>query len=134
MIIPRIDIERLLGSKNVDEFKDYWTVEYLPFEEARDYVRKLKLKSYSDWIEYCKSGKKPRDIPSVPSYAYKNKGWINTNDWLGTRRWLPFITARGFVRKLRLKKYKDWYIYCRSGKKPQDIPTKMKVGLVCMTG
>ena len=41
------------------------------FESARDFVRKLKLKSKEEWIEYCKSGKKPDDIPSDPWDVYK---------------------------------------------------------------
>jgi len=46
-VITRKDIEQVLQTKNVDEFKDYWTAEYLSFEEARDFVRKL---SWYDWL------------------------------------------------------------------------------------
>jgi hypothetical protein len=54
------------------------------FEEARDYMRSLGLKKSSEWIAFCKSGKKPKDIPYQPFIVYKGKGWIDYADWLGT--------------------------------------------------
>ena len=100
------------------------------FESARDFVRKLGIKSKSEWEEYCKSGNKPDDIPSDPSVIYKNKGWIGYGDWLGTgrvatqdREYLPFADAKKFVRTLELKNLEDWKNYCKSGNKPEDIPS-----------
>jgi post-segregation antitoxin CcdA/integrase-like protein len=57
---------------------------FLPFEEARVFVHQLGLNSVEDWVEYCKSGNKPHDISSNPNTIYKDKGWINWGDWLGT--------------------------------------------------
>ena len=58
-----------------------------PFEEARVFARSLKLRSESEWRQYCKFGKygipKPDDIPSNPNIIYKNDGWISIPDWLG---------------------------------------------------
>ena len=41
------------------------------FESAREFARKLNLKGQREWFEYCKSGKKPVDIPSQPWKVYK---------------------------------------------------------------
>jgi len=30
--------------------------------------------------------------------------------------------AKGFVHNLNLKTYGEWFSYCQSGKKPDDIP------------
>ena len=100
-----------------------------PFEEARAFVRSLGLESRADWNTYCRSGKKPNDIPATPEIVYANTGWAGVSDWLGNggRRpgdWRPFNKARAFVRSLGLKSGADWKIYCRSGKKPDDIPIK----------
>ncbi|NMJ87626.1 MAG: hypothetical protein EX285_07300 [Thaumarchaeota archaeon] len=61
-----------------------------PFEEARVFARSLKLRSESEWRQYCKFGKygipKPDDIPSNPNIIYKNDGWKVPGgwvDWLG---------------------------------------------------
>jgi len=104
--------------------------EFLPFDEARSYVRKLKLKNLNDWQNFCNSGKRPDFIPSIPSRTYKNKGWKNLGDFLGTgyvaardREYRSINDARSFVRKLGLKNVvKDWNRYCNSGKLPKDIP------------
>ena len=44
---------------------------YLPFEEARNYVRKLCLKNFKEWSTYCKSGKKPENILMAANDIYK---------------------------------------------------------------
>jgi hypothetical protein len=45
----------------------------------------LGLKNQKDWFEYCRSGKKPKNIPSNPQRTYKNRGWTSWSDWLGTK-------------------------------------------------
>ena len=104
-----------LGTGNVK------TSEYLSFEEAREFVRSLGLKEYPDWIEYIKSGNKPKNIPSAPNPSYKNKGFISMRHWLGNE-WRNFEEAREFVISLNLKGQKEWKEYCESGNKPPDIP------------
>ena len=102
---------------------------FRPFPAARDYVRKIGLKSQTQWREYCKSGNKPKDIPSYPEAAYKDN-WVSYGDWLGTgfvanqnRVYRKFDEARNFVRILELRSYDEWRSYCKSGKKPADIPS-----------
>jgi integrase-like protein len=101
---------------------------YRSFKTARAFARRLGLKSEAEWLDYCKSGKKPADIPVTPYRTYANAGWVGMGDWLGTGRlrgrgWRPFKKARSFVRRLGLKSGPQWYGYCKSGKKPNDIPS-----------
>lgn len=56
---------------------------YLPYIEARDFVRSLGLKNTREWVKYCKKDK-PLNIPSNPDKIYKNDGWISSMDWLNT--------------------------------------------------
>jgi hypothetical protein len=97
-----------------------------PFKKARAFVRRLGLKSGTAWRQYCRSGKKPTDIPAHPSDVYAKRGWAGMNDWLGTGKVAPGqhrpFTTRAFVRRLGLKSGTAWREYCRSGKKPTDIP------------
>lgn len=86
-------------------------MDFLPFEEARDIIRKLKLKNMEEWYQYCKSGKLPDDIPQNPRKTYKNKGWDSKKGygyWLGTnfiahqkKKFRSFGDARGFLHILR---------------------------------
>jgi hypothetical protein len=103
--------------------------QFRSFKKARAFARSLGLKTQIQWQEYCKSGKKPADIPSGPSTTYAETGWTSLGDWLGTgtiaaqlRQYRSFNKARSFVRDLQLKSAAQWYDYCRSGKKPADIP------------
>ena len=110
---------------------------YLPYLEARSYVRKLGLKNRSEWGEYCKNllkGKvKPESIPSYPERTYAESGWNGMGDWLGTgnvanfnKKFRPFADAKRFVKKLGLRSGKDWGRYCKGLTKlsplPKDIP------------
>jgi superfamily II DNA/RNA helicase len=104
--------------------------EYRPFEEAKDFVHKLKLKNQKEWNDYCKSGQKPEDIPANPNQTYKQNGWKTMGDWIGSgnvasylREYKSFEDARDFVHKLKLKSTEEWWSYCKSGHKPEDIPT-----------
>ena len=56
------------------------------FEEARKFVHSLKLKSGREWKDYCKTGNKPQDIPTDVEIKFRNEGWLNMGDWLGTGR------------------------------------------------
>jgi len=103
------------------------TKQFRDFESAREFARSLNLKSQKDWFKYCKSGNKPDDIPRNANTIYKNyfKGY---GDWLGTgtvhtKQWRSFTDAREFARALNLKGNQEWREYCKSGNKPDDIPT-----------
>ena len=85
-------------------------------------------------MEYSKSDERPSDIPTNPNNAYKNDGWKSLGDFLGTGRTrvsasnqASFEKARKFARSLKLPNRKAWNAYCKSGKKPEDIPADPKI-------
>lgn len=99
---------------------------YLPFIEARTIVHKLDIKGIKEWVEYCKSGLRPLDIPFHPNNIYRDKGWYDFADWLGnpnSRTHRPFIEARAFIHTLKLRNFLEWRKYCNGGNKPSDIPS-----------
>ena len=112
---------------------------YIGFKKARIFVRKLGIKSQSQWRDYAAGrlttlGTLPDNIPACPWDIYKDDGWIGLGDWLGTNaiatrlhKYLPFERARSFVRKLKLKSDKEWKLYMagklpEKGRPPTDIP------------
>ena len=118
------DMGDWLGTDNVASTKRH----YRPFAEARAFVHALKFKNRDDWKIYCKSGKRPPDIPSNPNTVYRSE-YKDMGDWLGTgtiasakRHYRPFAEARAFVHALKFKSSKEWRVYCKSGNKPDDIP------------
>jgi superfamily II DNA or RNA helicase len=118
--------------------------QYRPFLQARSFVQNLGLKSQAEWVRYCRNdfpekGLKPEDIPYDPATVYKDDGWIDLGDWLGTRtiatrnlKYRTFEDARAFAVSLNLKTQTDWKDYCQGklpqkGLKPKDIPTNPNV-------
>ena len=105
---------------------------YTIFFEAREFVRCLRLKNKSHWVEYINQEnpihlKFNLFIPEKPNLEYQNKGWKDWNDWLGKNiEFRDFSSTRKFVRSLKLNSITDWRVYCKGkpekfGKKPKNI-------------
>ena len=121
------------GWKNLGDWLGTGTVatferEYRQFQQARKFVHTLKIKNRREWIVYVKSGKLPTDIRGNPRIYSNFTTW---GDWLGTgmvqtgnRKYRSFDKTKKFVWSLKLKNIEEWYAYCKSGKKPEDIPVR----------
>ena len=103
--------------------------QFRPYSDAKKFVASLNLESYKEWTEYRKSGNKPENIPASPVSSYK-KEWTSWMDFLGTdtpssrnRKYITFEEAKKFVQTLNLESGKEWIAYCKSGNKPNDIPS-----------
>ena len=95
--------------------------EFVPFSKARKYARSLQLKSQREWFEHCENNKLPFPIRIFVDVAYKNKGWISWDDFLGSgtisglkksQNWPPWKDAKKEYQKLAkkhgLKGMSDW--------------------------
>jgi hypothetical protein len=125
---------KLLGTQTTflerRRINQYLNMEFLPFSKVREFVQTLNLKSHKEWVEYCKSVKKPPAVPYNPDREYKDKGWISWGDWLGTtnvapknRKYLPFKQAREIVRSLSIKNQGEFRAYSKSITRRLDIPS-----------
>jgi len=113
-----------LGTKNIAPSDR----QFRSFKDARKFVQKLKLKNREDWKEFVKSNEFPLDIPKDPTKSYK-KEWVSWGDFLGTgsvqnqqKKFWSFEKAKKYVHQLGLKNTQDWRRYCKSTKKPEQIP------------
>lgn len=100
------------------------------FEEAKTLVQSLHLNSKKKWDEYCREGRIPIDIPSSAHRVYKDKGWESWGNFLGSgtlysnkKTFREYEKAKKFVNTLNLKNRQEWRDYCKSGKRPDDIPS-----------
>jgi len=101
-----------------------------PFEEARQYARKLGLQSRCEWMKFIdgrysgSSGRKPTDIPDNPVEAYKFewKGWEN---WLSVGN-KESKTPQKPVRRRKLKRKKSKIIekVCKATELEDSLPEK----------
>ncbi len=134
-----IDADEFVKAIELQAWSRLAKLSWRPFEEAREFVRGLGLKSRTEWTAFihgklCEKGNLPNDIPASPVYIYKNDGWQGVGDWLGTGTTAPrlrvyrsFEEAREFAKSLGLKSLKEWNNFCRGelpekGKLPEDIP------------
>lgn len=87
--------DEIYRDKGWVSYADWLKSQYTPvlvntmdFKEAREYVRKLGLKSIQEWDKFRNGEDKtrepcPQNIPVWPPHAYRDSGWTNWSDWLG---------------------------------------------------
>ncbi len=109
-----------------------------PFEEAREFVKKLGLKTMNDWSDYSTGrlkdilGEIPNDIPKDPNLRYRRDldPW-NWDYWLGIsdikERWLNYEDALELVKnkmnELNLSGQVDFVKFRKSKNYPNNVPT-----------
>jgi hypothetical protein len=104
------------------------------FEDAREFVKSLKIKTEPEWQKWCKNHERPKDVPFSPEKTYK-KQWTTMGDWFGTgiisssilsKNYLPLVEARKksreLAKKYNLKTFEDWKKAKKEGKIPDNIP------------
>ena len=103
--------------------------QYLPFKQARKYARNLKLKTIRDWKKIGFANLPP-DIPASPDNIYKNSGWTNWVDWLGTInkanpkiKYWPYKKARNFIIEKKFKNFQAFKDFKKTSQCPKEIPT-----------
>lgn len=70
-------------------------IKYKSYDESKKYAHSLGLKTRSEWLIHCKSGKKPNDIPVRPDMFYQKTGkWISWKDYLG----VSLVTKHEFFK------------------------------------
>lgn len=105
---------------------------YLPWNEAREFMRGEMIPSRGKFFEWYERNK-PKTIPRFPYRVYQ-KEWISWNDFLGTNNkfnekvgtnWKPLLEASVFVHSLKLKTQNEWMDYCKvEGQLPPEIPAR----------
>jgi superfamily II DNA or RNA helicase len=124
-----LDEKDLTAQLQIKIWENLSKFQWMPFEEAREFVWGLKLNYQKDWNLYCSSGRKPGNLPSNPDKAYKENGWLSMQDWLGTEigfngyAYLPYDEAKQFIKALNISSQSDWSIYLKSGERPKNIPS-----------
>ena len=115
-----------LGSSN------HKTKVFLPFQEAQDVARSLRLSSASEWRAWSKSGVRPANVPACPDCVYKDHGWQGWGHWLGSNNtvggqqathFLPFVEALVVARSLRLPGRREWNVWSKEGLRPANVPS-----------
>jgi hypothetical protein len=126
--------------KGWSDFLDFTSITWMPFDKAREFVRRLRLKNQSEYRKWVvgrlrRHGlpARPKNIPANPDQIYSDQ-WDGLNDFIGTakprnigRIWRPFKEARIYVRSLQLTsylEYREWTqgLLKNQPKFPEDLP------------
>jgi superfamily II DNA or RNA helicase len=112
-----------LGTGRIaDQLKDF-----VNFNELRKIVRQLKFKNSAEYVKNYKKIRHHKQIPYAPNVTYKNKGWINWANFLGTNKlqnidYWSFEKSKKYIKKFNLRNQSDWYKFCKNSK-PINIPS-----------
>lgn len=129
--IPKIpnSVYKNDGWISMYDWLGYEKNEYLSYKDAKKYLQKFNLKSWSQFKKFAASSSRPSNIPGHPHIIYKDKGWVSISDLLGyeskstTRVFREFKDAKEFLHKLKLKNQIEWQKFAKSNLKPNDIPS-----------
>ena len=98
------------------------------YEECKNFVRSLGIKTENQWRDWCTNNQRPVDIPYSFERSYHEE-WTTMGDFLGTgfvadknKVWMSFEKARTIVQKLGLKNMDEYKKERNLGKIPKDIP------------
>jgi len=108
-------------------------LEYMPFEEARQFMREQCIPSRSKFFQWRKENL-TKAIPQSPHRVYKNE-WKGWNDFLGNNNKMTNMCKKShrslqeaivWVHKLKIENQKDWFDYCKTNRQtmPEDIPSR----------
>lgn len=109
--------------------------DFIPYEEAKIWVRRLGFENYKQWLRFAKMRYKkgilkgrlirPLFIPANPQCSYALRGeWISDSDFLGTTPtpkrkpgiYLPYEEAKKFAQRQHLHSMREWVKWHRRNK------------------
>jgi very-short-patch-repair endonuclease len=101
---------------------------YLSFNDARNYVRKLNLKNQKDWCSWVKYNKV--GIPSNPNVIYKNE-WVSLSDWIGSgvesfnnREYHEYEYCKLLIKDMNFKNRSEFYFFVKNNNVDKKIPNR----------
>ena len=113
-------LKRWVSSADFIGIEEKINISWVSYKEAKNYVKKIKIKDWKEWKEHCRSENKPSNIPADPYTIYKNNGWVGADDFFNkisaynrSKDFLNFDEARKITRKLGLKSAKEWRNYSK---------------------
>ena len=103
------------------------------FEEAVEVVRKENLRSMGQYLKWWDLHT-PSKLPKRPDRAYE-RDWKGWGYFLGNYNDFPFVKkkyraykdAMEYAQSLNFTSVQQWHEFAKSGKKPNDIPSRPDV-------
>lgn len=94
-------------------------VDWIPYEQVKPWVHKLRLGNYKEWLEYATTHKLPEGVPQNPQMTYPD--YVSDADFLGHTSYWPYPDAKRYAQSLKLSAYSEWLTWYNKNK-PKFIP------------
>jgi len=103
---------------------DFVANKEIDFVEAKKIVQKIGIKSSTEYFQYFKLKKLPKEMLADPQRTYKNKGWTNWFDFLDNKKpnIFSYEKAKNVAHKLGIKTSVQYLQYYRLKKLPEGMP------------
>lgn len=108
-----------------------YVMSHVSFDEAKKFAISLRLKGMNEWRDYCTLGLLPNNMTTNPHFIYKNNGWINWGDFLGTNNltfqekhtnYYSYENAKIFMLQFNLRDKEEFYNFFQNHEKPWFLP------------
>lgn len=104
------------------------TKEYLSYDNAKKHIKDFKFKSGKDWFKRYSEVDESL-FPKKPNRYYKNRGWINWGDFLGTgnirgcdKLFISYDDCKKYANYNNIKSQKEWFNHVKVNK-PIGVPS-----------
>ena len=95
---------------------------WMSFTEAQALMQKEGIKTYTEFKEWKRAGKRPANFPGNPDIKYK-KDWVSWYHFLG-KKWMSYAEAQAYIQKEGIKTVKEFKEWKRVGKRPPNFPSR----------
>ena len=99
--------------------------EWMSYESAEAFIQKQGLRSSTEFSQWSKSEKRPKDFPSGPERVYKDQ-WRGWGVFLGTgnNNYINYKTAKKYVLSLEFEGVADFINWLNSEERPTNFPPR----------
>jgi superfamily II DNA or RNA helicase len=104
------------------------TSKFRSFDDAKQFMHMLGLKSRFEWNAWKKTDQRPLDIPLDPRGRYKDE-WISWGDWLGTnyistarRVYRDYESTKKYIQNIKIQSSGEYLEWSKTKERPEDIP------------
>ena len=94
---------------------------WMPYDQAKSIANSLGLKNVRSYEAWSKSSIRPLDMPSNPAIIYKDSGWVDWNEFLGTSykhfkkiQFATYDVAKEIVQKERISGIREYNLTRKS--------------------
>ena len=107
-------------------WKHFLGKENCSYKMAQEIAAKENILTVFEWKEFCKTDKKPRNLPINPKTAYK-KEWIDWDHFLnvlntGKKEFISYQESSQYAKKQNIRSSTEGFEHCRNKEKPANIP------------